>query len=59
MCYNSGRIFAAVGALTQGQLVSHYAGSYAKAGAVITLVYLAGLALIWLAPETKDKPLPE
>ena len=59
LCYNSGRILAAVGALTQGQLVAAYAGSYARAGATITLIYLAGLALIWLAPETKDQPLPE
>ena len=57
--FNSGRVLAAVGALTQGQLVSHYGGSYAQASAVITLVYLAGLGLIWLAPETKDRPLPE
>lgn len=57
--FNSGRVLAAVGALTQGQLVAHYSGSYAKAGAVITLIYLLGLALIWLAPETKDRPLPE
>mgnify|MGYP000523575814 CR=1 FL=1 len=35
------------------------AGSYAQAGAVITLVYAAGLILIWFAPETKGKPLPE
>lgn len=59
LCYNSGRMLAAVGALTQGQLVAAYAGSYAKAGATITLVYAAGLALIWLAPETKDQPLPD
>jgi MFS family permease len=57
--YNSGRVLAAVGALTQGKLVDHYGGSYAKAGAVITLVYLIGLVLIWFAPETRDKPLPE
>ena len=57
--YNSGRILAAVGALTQGGLVSFYDGSYAKAGAIITLVYLFGLVLIWFAPETKGKPLPE
>ena len=59
LCYNSGRILAAVGALTQGRLVTAYAGSYAKAGATLTLIYVVGLALIWLAPETKDQPLPE
>ncbi len=59
LCYNSGRILAAVGALTQGQLVAAYSGSYPKAGAMITLIYLVGLVLIWLAPETKGQPLPE
>jgi MFS transporter, SHS family, sialic acid transporter len=59
LCYNTGRILAAVGALAQGRLVAAYAGSYPKAGATITLIYLVGLAIIWLAPETKDKPLPE
>lgn len=59
LCYNSGRILAAAGALTQGQLVAAYGGSYAQAGSVITLIYLVGLGLIWLAPETKGRPLPE
>ncbi len=59
LCFNFGRILAAGGALAQGKLVSTYGGSYAKAGATITLIYAAGLVLIWLAPETKDRPLPE
>jgi MFS family permease len=57
--FNSGRILAMAGALLQGQLVAHYGGSYAKAGAIVTLVYVVGMGLIWLAPETKGKPLPE
>jgi MFS family permease len=57
--YNFGRILAAVGALAQGKLVSYYDGSYAKAGATLTLVYLAGLVLIWFAPETRGRPLPD
>ena len=57
--YNSGRVLAAAGALAQGQLVSFYGGSYAQAGAVITLIYVFGLVLIWFAPETIGKPLPE
>jgi MFS family permease len=57
--YNSGRILAAAGAMAAGQLVAFYDGSYAASGATITLVYLAGMALIWLAPETKGKPLPD
>lgn len=59
LSYNAGRILAAVGALTQGQLVAHYSGSYAKAGAVVTLVYLVGMVIIWMGRETKGKPLPE
>jgi hypothetical protein len=27
--------------------------------ATITLIYLVGMAVIWLAPETKGKPLPQ
>jgi MFS family permease len=59
LSYNFGRIFAAVGALTQGHLVKAFGGSYAQAGAIVTLVYLVGMILIWFAPETKGKPLPE
>jgi MFS family permease len=59
LCFNFGRILAAIGAITQGQLVAAYGGSYAKAGSVITLVYIVGAALIWLAPETKGRPLPD
>jgi MFS family permease len=58
VCYNSGRVFAALGAIEMGQLLRYYEGSYSRAGATITLVYAAGLILIWLAPETKGQPLP-
>jgi MFS family permease len=57
--YNFGRILAAAGALAQGQLVGYYGGSYAKAGATLTLIYAIGLVLIWFAPETKGRPLPD
>ena len=59
VCYNFGRIFAAGGALLQGQLVSAFEGSYARAGAIVTLIYLVGMGLIWLAPETKGQRLPD
>ncbi len=58
VAYNAGRIFAAIGAVAGGQLVATFDGDYARMGSVITLVYLAGMVLIWLAPETKGKPLP-
>ena len=59
LSFNAGRILAAVGAITQGQLVTHYGGDYAKAGSVVTLVYLVGMILIWFGRETKGKPLPD
>jgi MFS family permease len=59
LSFNSGRILAAVGALQMGALMQHFNGSYAQAGAVITLVYIVGMVVIWLAPETKGRPLPE
>lgn len=59
LAYNTGRIFAAVGALQMGALMREFDGSFARAGAVVTLVYAAGLILVWFAPETKGRPLPE
>jgi MFS transporter, SHS family, sialic acid transporter len=58
ICYNAGRMIAALGALASGQLVAHF-GGYAQMGAVITLIYVLGILLCFLAPETGGKPLPE
>ena len=68
--FNFGRILAAVGALQTGNLVEMFqqpvtiagwtlAGSYPLAGTTMSLVYLVGVGLIWLAPETKGRPLPD
>jgi MFS family permease len=57
--FNAGRILAAVGAIQMGALMRAFDGSYAQAGAVITLVYAIGLVAIWFAPETRGRPLPE
>ncbi|MES2695652.1 MAG: MFS transporter, partial [Verrucomicrobiota bacterium] len=57
IAFNLGRILAAIGAVQMGALMQTF-GSYPKAGAIITLIYLVGLVLIWFAPETKGKPLP-
>jgi MFS family permease len=59
LAFNFGRILAAVGAWQMGSLMAFFDKSYAKAGATLVLVYLVGMALIWLAPETKGKPLPK
>jgi len=58
--FNFGRIIAAVGALTSGVLISEaFGGDYASACATMSLVYVFGLIVIWWAPETHGKPLPE
>ena len=59
LAYNFGRILAAIGAWRMGALMGFFGHSYARAGAAISLVYLAGMTLIWLAPETRGKPLPD
>jgi len=59
LSFNFGRIFTAVAVLNIGSLVSYYNGSWAKMCAVVSLIYVFGMVFIWLAPETKGKPLPD
>jgi len=56
--FNSGRVLAAVASITVALL---YGGQedYPRMCSVTSLVYVVGLAVIWLCPETKGKPLPE
>jgi len=68
--FNFGRILAAVGSFQLGALVSHFehgvslgplnlAGGYPAACSILSLVYVIGMILIWFAPETKGRPLPD
>ncbi len=67
--YNFGRVIAAVGTLQTAALTAWFAGGIAqdrvaleafpKAGASLAAIYLIGVFIIWLGPETKGKPLPE
>jgi MFS transporter, SHS family, sialic acid transporter len=57
--FNFGRVLAAVGALQVGNLMKLFEGGYPEACSVMSLIYLVGLAIIWLAPETRGKPLPD
>lgn len=68
--FNFGRIIAAIGALNTGALTTMFVEpvsflgltfrpGYSGACTAISFIYLAGLALIWLAPETGGKDLPE
>lgn len=70
--FNFGRILAAVGTFQLGALTAYFAGKstsvtgvpdpsggYPMACTCLSLVYILGMILIWFAPETKGKPLPE
>ncbi|HUT14198.1 MAG TPA: MFS transporter [Thermoguttaceae bacterium] len=59
VAFNFARILAAGGAQLTAVLIIAFDGSYPKACAIIVLIYLVGMVLIWFAPETKGKPLPE
>jgi MFS family permease len=68
--FNFGRILAAIGVLQTGNLMGLFKEDAVVAGITIpagyplacstmSLIYLVGMAIIWLAPETRGKPLPE
>jgi len=67
--YNFGRVLSAIGSLQTATLTGYFSHGIAKervevdafpyAGASLAGIYLIGLFIIWLGPETKGKPLPE
>jgi MFS family permease len=57
--YNFGRILAAIGVLQTGNLMGLFGGGYPQACSIMSLIYLVGVVIIWFAPETRGKPLPE
>jgi MFS family permease len=67
--YNFGRVISAVGTLQTAALTTFFArnipqeriavDAFPKTGATLAAIYLIGIAIIWLGPETKGKPLPE
>lgn len=74
LAFNFGRILAAVGVwnleafhrfFREKDLVSLLGSngavgiSFAKAGAAMVFIYVVGMVLIWFAPETRGRPLPE
>ena len=53
---------AAVGVLQIGNLMSLFrphGWGMAQVCSMLSLIYIAGMVLIWFAPETKGKALPE
>lgn len=57
--FNFGRILAAIGALQTSVIMQSFGGSYPSACTAMASVYFVGLVVIWLAPETKARPLED
>ena len=57
--FNFGRVLAAVGVLQLSNIMKEYQVDWPGACTAMSSIYIVGLGLIWLAPETKGKPLPE
>jgi MFS family permease len=55
VAFNFGRIAAGVGAIS-GAMVGK---DFARIGVYVSMIYIVGMVIIWLAPETKGRPLPE
>ena len=68
--YNFGRIIAAIGTLQVATLMEAFARglppgqqsdvyTFPRAASVLAFIYVIGLVIVWLGPETKGRPLPE
>lgn len=57
--FNFGRILAAIGGLQTAALMGLFNGSFPQAGSVLTVIYIVGVFIIWIGPETKGEPLPK
>ncbi len=61
-CYNGGRIIAATAPFTISRITASLGGNiegFRTAGVWVSLLLLAGIAVLPFLPETKDRPLPE
>jgi MFS transporter, SHS family, sialic acid transporter len=58
-CYNFGRMLAAVGVLLTTFVFPDVGGNYSRAASIVCLVYVVGLFIAWVIPETRGQPLPE
>ena len=57
--FNFGRIVAAIGGLQTANLMKLFDNSFPKAASVMAAIYVVGIFIVWLGPETKGKELPE
>jgi len=59
IAYNVGRFATAVGVFFAGILFSAVGGSYPRVGSLCGLIYLLGVFVIWLAPDTTHQRLQQ
>jgi len=57
--FNFGRVIAAIGGLQTANLKAYFGGDLPKAGSALAAIYLVGVFIIWLGPETKGHDLPD
>ena len=57
--FNFGRIIAAVGVLQTANLMIFFDSSFPKAASVMASIYLIGILIVWIGPETRGRELPE
>lgn len=57
--FNFGRILAAIGVLQLSNIMKQLDVGWPIACTTMSLIYIVGFVLIWFAPETKGRPLPE
>ena len=58
-CFNFGRIFVAPILILSGWLQKEQNYSIEDSASLLSLLYLAGVLLLFAAPETKGRELPE
>ena len=63
-CFNLGRLGSAVLLLCRGEVRGYFERLWPGLGlryavSAMSLLFIVGLILLWFAPETKDRPLPE
>jgi hypothetical protein len=59
LSFNFGRILAAAGTLCLSSFFELFNNDYGRAMGTIAFIYVVGMIVIWFAPETKGKPLPD
>jgi MFS transporter, SHS family, sialic acid transporter len=57
--FNFGRVLAAIGVMQLPAIMRLLGGGFSVACPALSLIYIVGFVLIWFAPETRGKPLPD